>query len=108
MYSPSVRSEFLLDDYLHASMIDGSFPVHRGPLDLYDFVDDAEHAVLVERGMLPWWAHPQLRIRFLRPFSSLLRWGEQPAFGRSALVPHLHSLLWWAAAVLARGGCSGA
>jgi hypothetical protein len=101
VYSPSVRSEFLLDDYLHASMIDGSFPVHRGPFNLYDFVDDGERPLLVERGMLPWWSHPELRIRFLRPLSSVLRWSEQRVFGRGALVPHLHSLLWWAAAVLA-------
>jgi hypothetical protein len=101
VYSPSVRSEFLLDDYLHASMIDGSFPVHRGPFNLYDFVDDGERPLLVERGMLPWWSHPELRIRFLRPLSSVLRWSEQRVFGRGALVPHLHSLLWWAAAVFA-------
>jgi hypothetical protein len=100
VFLPSLRSEFLLDDYLHASMIDGTFPVHRGPLDLYDFVDDTERATLIDRGMLPWWAHPQLRIRFLRPLPSLLRWAEQHAFGSSALLPHLHSMLWWAAAVL--------
>jgi hypothetical protein len=101
VYSPAVRSQFLLDDYLHASMIDGTFPVHRGPFNLYDFVDDGERPVLLERGMLPWWSHPELRIRFLRPLSSVLRWSEQTVFGRGALVPHLHSLLWWAAAVLA-------
>jgi hypothetical protein len=101
VYSPAVRSEFLLDDYLHASMIDGTFPVHRGPFNLYDFVADGERSQLLERGMLPWWSHPELRIRFLRPLSSVLRWGEQTAFGRGALVPHLHSLLWWGAAVLA-------
>ena len=31
IYLPALRSPFLLDDYLHASMIDGSFPAHRGP-----------------------------------------------------------------------------
>ena len=101
VYLPAVRSEFLLDDYLHASMIDGSFPVHRGPLNLYDFVDTGERPLLLERGMLPWWSHPELRIRFLRPLSSALRWSEQRLLGRGALAPHLHSLLWWAAAVLA-------
>ncbi len=101
VYSPAVRSQFLLDDYLHASMIDGTFPVHRGPFNLYDFVDDGERHTLVERGMLPWWSHPRLRIRFLRPLSSALRWSEQRVFGRGTLIPHLHSWLWWMAAVLA-------
>jgi hypothetical protein len=100
VYLPSLRSEFLLDDYLHASMIDGTFPVHRGPLDIYDFVSDGERPILVARGMLPWWAHPQLRIRFLRPLPSFLRWAEQHAFGHATLGPHLHSFLWWIAVVL--------
>jgi hypothetical protein len=101
VYLPSLRSEFLLDDYLQASMIEGSFPAHRGPFDLYDFIDPSERPLLLERGMLPWWSHPQLRIRFLRPLPSVLRWTEQRLFGRGPLLPHAHSFLWWVAAVLA-------
>ncbi len=100
-FLPAARAELTLDDYLHASMIDGTYPARRGPLDLYDFVGDAERAAMMERGMLPWWSHPRLRLRFLRPLPSALRWGEQRLFGRSPALPHLHSLLWWAAAVLA-------
>src|SRR5512133_3763042 len=37
VYLPALRSPFLLDDYLHASMIDGTFPARRGPFDLYNF-----------------------------------------------------------------------
>ncbi len=104
VFLPAVRSQLLLDDYLHASMIDGTYPVHRGPLDLYDFVEPSERATLVERGMLPWWSHPELKIRFLRPLSSVLRWAEQSALGRGSLAPHVHSLLWWVAAVLSARG----
>lgn len=101
VYLPSLRSQFLLDDYLQASMIDGTYPTERGPFNLYDFVDESEHRVLHDRGMLPWWSHPQLRIRFLRPLPSALRWAEQSAFGRSPVPPHVHSFLWWIAAVVA-------
>jgi hypothetical protein len=101
VFLPAVRSEFLLDDYLHASMIDGSFPVARGPLNLYDFVASGERQLLVDRGMLPWWSHPELKIRFLRPLSSVLRWSEQHVLGLGAAGPHIHSLLWWMAAVIA-------
>lgn len=101
VYSPALRSPFLLDDYLHASMIDGTFPAPRGPFDLYNFVEDADRAVLVDRGMLPWWSHPRLTIRFFRPLSSALLWADHRLFGNRPLPLHMHSLVWWVAAVLA-------
>ena len=107
VFSPSLRSAYLLDDYLHASMIAGAYPAPRGPFDLYNFVSDADRDVLVERGMLPWWSDPRLTIRFFRPLSSALVWAEHRALGdagggrRATLLLHLHSLAWWAAVVLA-------
>jgi hypothetical protein len=100
-FLPAVRTPYLLDDYMHAAMIDGTFLRPRGPADLYDFVNDADRPTLVERGLLPWWTHPELKIRFFRPLSSALRWGEQRVFGERVLLFHLHSLAWWAAAVVA-------
>lgn len=101
VYLPPLRSNYLLDDYLHAAMIDGTFPGHRGPFDLYNFVDERERPLMFERGMLPWWSDPAIRIRFLRPLPSALRWAEQRVLGRAPLPPHLHSFAWWLAAVVA-------
>ena len=101
LYLPALRSSYLLDDYLHASMIDGTFPVRRGPLNLYDFVNEADRATLLARGMLPWWSHPRLTIRFFRPLSSAILWADHKVLGDASLPLHLHSLAWWAAAVLA-------
>jgi hypothetical protein len=98
---PALRSPPLLDDYMHVSMIEGTFCGRRGPFDLYDFVNEADRSVLLERGLLPWWSHPRLTIRFFRPLASALRWTEQRAFGSKHLLFHLHSLAWWAAAVVA-------
>src|SRR6185436_13697631 len=81
VYFPCLRSPFLLDDYLHASMIDGTFPAPRGPFDLYDFVNDADRPVLTERGMLPWWSHPDLTVRFFRPLPSALLWADHKLLG---------------------------
>lgn len=100
-FSPAVRTPYLLDDYLHASMIEGTFPVHRGPTELYDFVGDTDRAALRERGVLPWWSDETLKIRFLRPLPSLLRFGEHRLFGSSPLLFHMHSFAWWAFAVFA-------
>ena len=99
-YLPGLRTPLLLDDYMHAAMADGSFCAPRGPFDLYDFVNDRDRPALIERGMLPWWTHPKLMIRFFRPLSSALRWGDQQAFGNTPTIPHLHSLAWWAVAVI--------
>ncbi|MCC6527919.1 MAG: glycosyltransferase family 39 protein [Polyangiaceae bacterium] len=101
VFLPSLRTPFLLDDYLHASMLEGTYPVERGPFDLYDFINDHDRPVLVERGMLPWWTHPELKVRFFRPLSSALRWLDHQAFGNAPFPAHLHSFAWWALAVLA-------
>lgn len=100
IYYPTLRSPFLLDDYLHAAMVDGTFPCKRGIFDLYDFVNDADRAVLTERGMITWWADPHLQIQFFRPLASALRWGEHLLFGRNSFPLHLHSFCWWFVAVL--------
>ncbi len=100
VFLPALRTPFLLDDYLQASMIEGTFPGKRGPFDLYDFINDGDRQSLIERGMLPWWAHPELQIRFFRPLASVLRWAEHQALGGVPLAMHLHSFAWWAAMVL--------
>jgi hypothetical protein len=100
-FLPAVQTPLFLDDYLHVAMVEKTFPVERGPFDLYDFVDDGVRPELVARGLLPWWAHPKLTIRFFRPLSSALLWVDHRVFSHRALPMHLHSLAWWALAVLA-------
>ena len=95
---PAIRSDFTLDDYVHASMVAGTYPADRAPYDLYNLVDDTSRAPLLERGLLPWWTHPQLTIRFFRPLASLLRWADYSLLGNHALAHHAHSFLWWIAA----------
>jgi hypothetical protein len=101
LFQPGLRSPLMLDDYIHAAMVDGTYGPPRGPFDLYDFVGAGEASQLVERGFLPWWSHPALKIRFFRPLASVLRWNDQRVFGRNPLVLHAHSLAWWVLAVLA-------
>lgn len=101
LFSPAMGTPFFLDDHLQGAMVEGTFPSPRSAFNLYDFVDDANRTTLTDRGLLPWWSHPQLRIRFFRPLSSALLWLDHQVFSHSPLPMHLHSLLWWAAAVLA-------
>src|SRR5688572_16273418 len=100
VFLPAILSPFFLDDYLHASMAEGTFPAKRSAFDFYNFVDDGDRAVLVERGLVPWWASPNLTIRFFRPLSSALLYLDHKVFGHEALPMHLHSLVWWVLAVV--------
>lgn len=100
-YLPAITSPLQLDDYLHASMARGSFPAPRAPTELYDFVSDRDRAVLMDRGVLPWWSHPGLTIRFFRPLSSLVLWGSHRLLGEHVLAMHLVSALWWGLAIVA-------
>jgi hypothetical protein len=100
VHFPSIQTGFLLDDYLHLAMIEGTFPGDRAAWDLYNFVDDANREGMAEAGLLPWWSHPQLLIHFFRPLSSALITLDHAIFGPSPLPMHLHSLLWWIAMVL--------
>lgn len=101
LHFPSLESDLILDDVLHRSMVDGEFPGDRGALDLYTFVDDSNRDELRERGLLPWWTHPDLTLRFFRPLSSALIWADHRLLGGSTPGMHVHSLVWWMVAVLA-------
>ncbi len=100
LFAPTVNTPFLFDDLMHSSMVEGTFVAERDALSLYDFVTEPDRAAYVEKGHLPWWSHPELSIRFLRPLASALRFGEQRLFGPSAPLMHLHSFLWWVLSVL--------
>jgi hypothetical protein len=98
---PAVTAPFATDDYDQAAMTDGEYPGHRGPFNLYDFIDDSNRAEIMDRGIFPWFTSPKLFVRFLRPLSSALLWGDHRLFGQNAFLPHLHSLLWWTIACVA-------
>jgi hypothetical protein len=104
VFWPALSMTRFLDDYLQTLMVDGRFPVARHPLNLYDFVSDENRALFRERGLLPWWTHPQLTMRFLRPVSSFLLWFELHTLHFDVALQHAHSFLWWIAAVFAARG----
>jgi len=98
--SPVLSTPLFQDDYNQLAMIEGRYPAHWGPFDLYDFINDGNRAALIDRGILPWWTHPHLELRFLRPLASVLLWADHRIFHGGALFQHLHSLFWWSLACL--------
>jgi hypothetical protein len=101
VHVPALFTPFTIDDFAHIAMADGDYPSsHGAPLGLYDFVDDANRGALMDRGILPWWTHPKLVVRFFRPLSSLILYADYRFFGHHPLWGHLHSFAWWAFASL--------
>jgi len=97
----ALRAPLTLDDFAQRAMIEGTLTPSRGPFNLYDFISNDNRAALLERGAIPWWSDGRLVIRFLRPLPSALVWIDHRLFGYGAAAPHILSLLWWVAAVLA-------
>ncbi len=90
-----------LDDHAQLAMLEGTWPDHRGPFDLFAFVRAGERDGLAEVGILPWWTSTRFVFVMGRPLASALIVLDHGFFGRGLRGPHLHSLLWWAAAVVA-------
>jgi hypothetical protein len=69
----------------------------RYPLDLFRFAsgDTAASLQLVSAGVFPWWADPEVRLAFFRPLSSFTHWLDYALWADSALLMHLHSLVWF-------------
>jgi hypothetical protein len=101
IHLPGLRTPLLLDDYTQQAMADGRYPSSPGPFQLYDFIDDANRSALLDRGVLPWWSHPQMVMRFLRPLSSALLWVDYRVLGGNLLWGHVHTFLWWLGACAA-------
>jgi len=102
VHLPALWAPVMLDDHAQGAMVEGAYPLHSGgPFNLYDFINDANRAQLLERGIIPWWTDPHLVVRFFRPLSSALVWLDHLLFGRLTIEQHIHSLLWWAIAALA-------
>lgn len=95
---PSLLVGFSGDDLVHRLVLEGQVPGYAlGPLELYDFTPPRlPSAALIDQGMFPWFASPELSLRFLRPLSSASLWLDHASFGRDALLSHLQSVFWMA------------
>jgi hypothetical protein len=101
----AVDAGFWADDYAQLAMLEGKYPSPRPAWDLFHFLDDArdDHQRLVDYGAFPWWTHPHFRLSMLRPLPSLSCALDYQLFQIAGKPQHLHSLLWWAALVIAVG-----
>jgi hypothetical protein len=93
------------DDFVHLAMLSDSYP-GKGyvPFDLYAFLRRGELLVAhVEHGTAPWWSVPELHGTVLRPLASALVWLDHTLAPGQVKLWHLHSILWFAASIIALG-----
>lgn len=104
--APSLCADFYSDDQAMVLALEGvAPPVVPGPFQLYTFMSGApgERDALVRDSQVPWWTVDRIRIAFCRPLASALLALDHALAGRNPLFYHLHSLAWYAAAVVAAG-----
>jgi hypothetical protein len=106
LVTPSLSAGFFSDDYVFLSQLRapaGQASLSRGPWDLMVFVprDPGATQAMVDRGTLPWWTDLGVRIAFFRPLSSLSHALDHRLFADSPRACHVHSLLWFLAALIA-------
>jgi hypothetical protein len=103
---PCLFSGFSNDDLAQRLVLEGHLPGYSAsPFALYDFTPPSFPAPkLIDAGMFPWFASPELSLRFLRPVSSASLWLDHVLFGRNAVLSHLQSWLWMV--LLAAAGAS--
>ncbi|MEQ8762790.1 MAG: hypothetical protein RL885_02605 [Planctomycetota bacterium] len=101
------QARFESDDYIQLALLEERLPVElsQSRYDIYTFLDGSPQSFerLLDRGPVPWFAHPELRVRFWRPVTAAALTLETMVFGTESRPYHLMSLAWYLAAVLAVG-----
>lgn len=102
LYWPAIDVGFLADDVYQIALFEG-IAGPRAPWELYTLypLDPEATTAHMARGSLPWWTVSDFRFVQVRPLSSLLLALDHALAPRDAVVHHLHSLLWLAAALTA-------
>jgi hypothetical protein len=105
--APSIGTGLVADDYLHAALLrhKSSFLPAHDSLDLFRFADGvAEHGqVAIDAGNFSWSVDPTVRFSFWRPLSALTQWLDYQLWPSAPWLMHVHSLVWFALAILAVG-----
>jgi hypothetical protein len=95
----SVVSGLAADDHVHQLVVSGSHAlrgVAADRLDVFRFATPETTPILMNDGVFPWWADPQLNFGFWRPLSSLSHLVDHLLWPSSPGWMHVHTLFWHA------------
>lgn len=101
---PALGSGLVFDDYWHSTMFAGRWPwpADDGSLvGMFSFLDGTLEGsqALKEAGIAPWWMFDGIKAAFWRPLTELTHWIDYQLWPDSPWLMHLHSLLWFGAAI---------
>ncbi len=102
--STSLSVGLVVDDYFHRAALQGSPAFDQfidSPLALFSFFDGDPERVrrMMALGFLPWWTYPEIKAAFFRPITVLTHWIDYRLWPETPALMHVHSLLWFGAAV---------
>lgn len=106
--APSLMTGYQLDDWLHHLKLSGEAAVMGAETSssaMFRLADgEPPHTrQLVESGFLPWWTLDTVRVSFWRPITVLTHVLDHTLWPDSYFMMHLHSLVWFGAAVALAG-----
>jgi len=82
------------DDLLHRTiLLSSSLP--QAMQGLFVFVEPGTAAHLIDQGLFPWWASPDVHVTFFRPLAAASHWLDYRLWPNLPALMHLHSLLWY-------------
>ena len=97
---PAVFTGLAADDYFLRTITLQHHFVPNLPdsqLDAFVFVqnDNMGMRQWIEKGILPWWTNPHLRVAFWRPLSALTHWLDFKLYPDTPWLMHIHNILWY-------------
>ena len=100
LLSPAIFTGFSLDDYILRTITlqNHFFPNQPdSPLDAFVLFQNDNQGMRqwIERGLLPWWTHPKMRMAFWRPLSAVTHWVDFKLYPGAPWLMHVHNLVWY-------------
>jgi hypothetical protein len=100
--APALPTGFIVDDWVHRAVLLRLPGFEAPPLELFSFITgDPGRLEEAKRLAFPWWSAPNLKLAFWRPLSSATHWLDYVLWPDTPWAMHLHSMLWYAACVVA-------
>jgi hypothetical protein len=102
LVAPSIGMGLVVDDYGIRAIDLGheKLATSATPFDTFRFTTPAQVPGLVDRGVLPWWTSPQLKLAFFRPLASITHWLDFKLFPDAPAAMHVVNIAWLAATVV--------
>jgi hypothetical protein len=103
--SPALPSGLAGDDYFHQLVLTRNHEISTVPDDPMEmFVwgngDPGHIHTMMEIGLTGWWTNPTFKMAYFRPLAVLTHWLDYRLWPGAPWLMHLHSLLWFGAALL--------